>query len=101
MIILKEAKEKVKEAGSGFVNADAQKKLFTSLMLEFNADIKFGGVPEIALVGTVQRALNAIQSWMFMSYQDRNIGNDPEIQKLKKSIASLLARTANQINSLS
>jgi hypothetical protein len=96
MIIVKE-KTRVNESDSGFVDSDAKKKLFAALQMELLSDMKTGGVSEMALAGTVERAIRSIQGWMFMSYQDRLLGNDPELQKLKKNLARKLEDFANNL----
>jgi hypothetical protein len=99
MIILQEKKQ-IKESNDGFVNSDAKKLLFTALSKEFRDDTINGGIPELALIGTVERAIRSIQGWMFMSYQNRLIGNTPEIQNLKRNLAKELNHMANRINSI-
>jgi hypothetical protein len=98
MIILKE--KQFKESNDGFMNSDAKKLLFTALSKEFHEDVVDGGLPELALIGTIERAIHSIQEWMFMSYQNRLIGNSPEIQSLKRNLAKRLSYLADQINSI-
>jgi hypothetical protein len=102
MIIIKENKrtKTLKESDSGLVNSNDKKLFFTALQKEFTSDVLDSGVPELALIGTAERAIRSIPGWMFMSYQDKLMGRSPDIQRLKRKISITLNQLADQIGSM-